>query len=144
MIAAQGSPAEEEDFQNEEEVGESEIEDDTSTDSMALSGESSDGEPEKFYGHRISIELSNATVADAIRFIIEESGANIIMSNIPARQISFKLRNIPWDQALTILMKANGLGYTRQGDVLIIRPLDDIKNDIKAKLILRKNKLMLK
>lgn len=83
----------------------------------------------KFFGKRISIEMNNMDVRDAIRFITEESGANMILSEEVRGNISLKLRQVPWDQALVMVMKAKGLGYARQGNVLRITTLEALKKE---------------
>lgn len=81
----------------------------------------------KFYGKKISIETKSMDVRDALNFITEESGVNMVISDEIKGNISLKLRQVPWDQALVVIMKARKLGYTRQGNVLRIAPLEDLK-----------------
>lgn len=83
----------------------------------------------KFYGRKISIETSNIDVRDALKFITEESGVNMVITEEVKGNISLKLRQVPWDQALVVIMKARKLGYSRQGNVLRIVPLDDLKKE---------------
>ncbi|WP_413288689.1 type IV pilus secretin PilQ [Bdellovibrio sp. HCB337] len=83
----------------------------------------------KFYGRKISIETSNIDVRDALKFITEESGVNMVITDEVKGNISLKLRQVPWDQALVVIMKARKLGYSRQGNVLRIVPLDDLKKE---------------
>lgn len=83
----------------------------------------------KFYGKKISIEVSNMDVSDAFRFITEESGVNMVLAEDVKGTVSLKLRQVPWDQALVVLMKAKSLGYTRQGNVLRIAPLDQLRKE---------------
>lgn len=81
----------------------------------------------RFYGKPISIEVRDTPVRDVITLISEQSGANIIMSDDVQGSITIKLRQIPWDQALAIIMKTRGLGYIRQGSVLRIAPIRQIQ-----------------
>lgn len=81
----------------------------------------------KFYGKKISIETNNMDIRDALSFITEESGVNMVISEDVKGAVSLKLRQVPWDQALVVIMKAKKLGYTRQGNVLRIAPLQDLK-----------------
>lgn len=81
----------------------------------------------KFYGKKISIETKNMDIRDALSFITEESGMNMVVSDQVKGPINLKLRQVPWDQALVVIMKAKKLGYTRQGNVLRISPLEDLK-----------------
>lgn len=83
----------------------------------------------KFYGKRISIETSNMDVRDALRFITEESGVNMVIAEEVRGTVSLKLRQVPWDQALVMLMKAKGLGYSRQGNVLRIATVEQLKKE---------------
>ncbi|MBO9666857.1 MAG: type IV pilus secretin PilQ [Bdellovibrio sp.] len=83
----------------------------------------------KFYGKKISIETSNMDIRDALNLITEESGVNMVISDEVKGNVSLKLRQVPWDQALVVLMRARKLGYTRQGNVLRIAPLQDLKTE---------------
>lgn len=83
----------------------------------------------KFYGKKISIETNNLDVKEAIKFIAEESGANLLMDDGLEGKVSLRLRQVPWDQALVLILKAKKLGYVRQGNVLRIARLTDIQNE---------------
>lgn len=83
----------------------------------------------KFYGRKISIETSNIDVRDALKFITEESGVNMVITDEVKGNISLKLRQVPWDQALVVIMKARKLGYSRQGNVLRIVPLEELRKE---------------
>lgn len=82
---------------------------------------------QKFYGAPISIEMDNIDVKEALRFIAGESGLNMVIAEDVAGKVSLKLQNVPWDQALVVLMKAKKLGYARQGSVIRIATLSDLK-----------------
>ena len=81
----------------------------------------------QFYGKKISIEMADMDVRDALRFIMDESGINMIITDGVQGKLSLKLRQVPWDQALVAIMKARGLGYSRQGSILRIAPQDSLK-----------------
>ncbi len=83
----------------------------------------------KFYGKKISVETNNMDIRDALNLITEESGVNMIVSDDIKGSVNLKLRQVPWDQALVVLMRAKRLGYTRQGNVLRIAPLSELKNE---------------
>lgn len=96
----------------------------------------------KFYGKKISIETSNIDIRDALNLITEESGVNMVIAEEVRGNISLKLRQVPWDQALVVIMKARKLGYTRQGNVLRIAQLQDLKaeeDDAAKSVLARKN-----
>lgn len=83
----------------------------------------------RFYGRPISIEVRDTPVRDVITLIADQSGANIIMSDDVNGNITIKLRQVPWDQALSIIMKTRGLGYVRQGSVLRIAPIRQLQSE---------------
>lgn len=83
----------------------------------------------KYFGKKISIQVKDIDVREAISLIAEESGANLVMSEGVSGTLSLKLKNVPWDQALVLILKSKKLGYTRQGNVLRISPMDEIKKE---------------
>jgi type IV pilus assembly protein PilQ len=83
----------------------------------------------KFYGRPISIQINDAEVRDVISFIADESGVNLVLGEDVDGKISLKLRDVPWDQALVIVMKAKGLGYVRQGSVIRITKLATLQSE---------------
>ena len=83
----------------------------------------------RFYGKPINIEVRDTPVIDVLNFISEQSGANLLISNEVKGQITLKLKQVPWDQALLLVMKSQQLGYVREGSVLRIAPLDSLKSE---------------
>ncbi len=81
----------------------------------------------KFHGSPISIEVDNIDVTEALRFLASESGLNLIISEAVTGKVSLKLQGVPWDQALVVLLRAKKLGYVRQGSVIRIETLADLK-----------------
>ncbi|MBT4761247.1 MAG: type IV pilus secretin PilQ [Bdellovibrionaceae bacterium] len=87
----------------------------------------------EYYGRRIDIHTGkDADIRDIIEFISEQSGANIVLSDKVTGTVNLKLRNIPWDQALIIILRSKRLGYIRQDNVLRISTLDDLEAENKA------------
>lgn len=83
----------------------------------------------QFYGKPISIEVRNTPIRDVINLIAEQSGANILLGSDVDGAVSLKLRQVPWDQALLIVMKAQNLGYVREGSVLRIATLQTLQKE---------------
>lgn len=81
----------------------------------------------KFYGKKISIEVKDIPIRDAINLLAEESGANLVLSESVSGSLSLKLRKVPWDQALIMILRAKKLAYTRQGNILRITAMSEIK-----------------
>lgn len=83
----------------------------------------------RFYGKPISIEVSETNVRDVISFIADVSGANLVVADEVKGNVTLKLKQVPWDHALLLVMKAKQLGYVRQGNVLRIAPLDILQQE---------------
>jgi type IV pilus assembly protein PilQ len=84
----------------------------------------------RFYGKPISIEVRDTPVREVINLIAEQSGANILIASEVDGNVSMKLRQIPWDQALLLVMKSRNLGYVRQGSVLRVAPLPALQKEM--------------
>ncbi len=95
----------------------------------------------KFYGKKVSIETASMAVRDALRFISEEGGVNMIIADNVSGNVSLKLRDIPWDQAFVIIMKSRNLGYIRQGNVLRVATLADLRTEEDATIKLVTDRL---
>lgn len=84
-----------------------------------------------FYGKKISIETDEVEVREVFKLISEEANVNLILAEDVTGKISVKLKNVPWDQALILVMKTKKLGYTRSGNVLRITGLTEIQKEEK-------------
>lgn len=84
-----------------------------------------------FYGKKISIETDEVEVREVFKLISDEANVNLILADGVDGKVSVKLKNVPWDQALVLLMKTKKLGYTRSGNVLRIANLADIQKEEK-------------
>ena len=83
----------------------------------------------EFTGRPISIHLKDVSVKDVLYFISEGTGLNMVIADDVSGNISIKLRNVPWDQALVTVMKTKKLGYLREGNVVRIMSLDALKKN---------------
>lgn len=94
----------------------------------------------RFYGKKISIETNRMDMKDALRFISEESGVNLIIDDSVNGNVSLKLRSVPWDQALILLLKTKRLGFKRQGSVLRIGRIEDFKKEEQEALEIKESR----
>ena len=85
----------------------------------------------KYYGKKISIETLGMEVTDALKFLSEESGVNIIFDDdvVGKGKVNVKLREVPWDQAFVLILKSKQLAYKRQGNVIRVASVDSIKKE---------------
>ena len=77
----------------------------------------------QFTGHPISLDFKDGDLQDIFRLFADISGLNIVVNPGVSGKVTLKLNEVPWDQALDLILKANGLGYTLEGNVIRIAPL---------------------
>ena len=90
---------------------------------------------EKVYtGRRLSLDFKDADIKNILRLIAEVSNFNIITGDDVTGKITMRLVDVPWDQALDVILQARSLGMSKVGNVIRIAPLESLKKDIQAEL----------
>jgi type IV pilus assembly protein PilQ len=85
---------------------------------------------EKVYtGHPISLDFKDGDLQDIFRLFADISGMNVVVNPGVSGKVTLKLNEVPWDQALDLILKANGLGYTLEGNVIRIARLSDLQKE---------------
>src|SRR5678815_15919 len=79
-----------------------------------------------YIGRRISLDFQQADISNVLRLIAEVSGFNMVVGEGVKSKVTMKLVSVPWDQALDMILKMNGLGKIRQGNILWIDTLSNI------------------
>jgi type IV pilus assembly protein PilQ len=80
----------------------------------------------RYVGRRISLDFQQADITNILRLIAEVSGFNIVVGEGVKSKVTMKLVSVPWDQALDMLLKMNGLGMIRQGTIVWVDTLSNI------------------
>lgn len=79
--------------------------------------------PQRFTGFPISLDFQGADLRAVLRTFSEISGLNVVIDPTIQGTVDVALRDVPWDQALDIILQANQLGYSVEGTVVRISPL---------------------
>ena len=79
-----------------------------------------------FSGAPVSFNFQDVPVRTVLQFIAEESKLNLVASDTVQGNITVRLINVPWDQALEIVMRAKGLDKRRDGNVIWVAPQGEI------------------
>ncbi len=87
------------------------------------------GMKEKYTGEKISIDLQNAEVQLVLRLISEISGYNLVIDDAVSGRISLKLIDIPWDQALDLVLAQKNLGMVLKGNIMRITTTQKIAEE---------------
>jgi type IV pilus assembly protein PilQ len=99
-------------------------------------------EPGKVYtGQRINLDFQDIDIHNVFRLLAEVSGLNIVVSEKVKGKITMHLKDVPWDQALDLILSTHKLGMVRQGNVLRIATLKELIEEQRARKRLYEEKL---
>jgi type IV pilus assembly protein PilQ len=79
-----------------------------------------------FNGERLTLNFQNIEVRSVLQIIAEFTSLNLVASDTVTGSITLRLDNVPWDQALEIILKAKGLDKRQEGNVLMVAPAAEI------------------
>jgi type IV pilus assembly protein PilQ len=79
-----------------------------------------------FSGERLTLNFQNIEVRSVLQIIAEFTSLNLVASDTVTGSITLRLDNVPWDQALEIILKAKGLDKRQEGNVLMVAPAAEI------------------
>lgn len=87
----------------------------------------------KYTGKPVTFDFQNIAVRTVLKLIADESHLNIVASDSVTGDVTLRLDNVPWDQALDIVLQAKGLDKRRSGNVIWVAPQVEIAGYEKAK-----------
>lgn len=79
-----------------------------------------------FTGEKLSLNFQNIEVRAVLQLIADFTGLNLVASDTVQGSITLRLQNVPWDQALDLVLKTKGLGKRQMGSVLLVAPAEEI------------------
>jgi type IV pilus assembly protein PilQ len=94
----------------------------------------------EYVGRRISLDFKDVEVADVLRLIAEVSDLNVIAGDEVKGKVTIRLVDVPWDQALDVILLTKGLGFIRIGNVLRIAATDVLAQEEELRLQERRAK----
>jgi type IV pilus assembly protein PilQ len=86
-------------------------------------------EIKRWTGHPISLDFKEGDLQDIFRLFADISGLNVVVNPGISGRVTLKLTEVPWDQALDLILKINGLGYAIEDNVLRIAKLTDMQRE---------------
>jgi len=85
-------------------------------------------------GEKISLDFQDADINDILRLIAEVGKVNIIAGGDVHGKVTTRMVDVPWDQALDVILKINGLAQERSGNIIRVAPLEKFTNERKERL----------
>ena len=79
-----------------------------------------------FAGEKLSLNFQNIEVRALLQVIADFTNFNVVTSDTVTGNVTLRLKDVPWDQALDIILQAKGLGLRKTGNVILIAPKDEL------------------
>jgi type IV pilus assembly protein PilQ len=92
----------------------------------------------RFAGRRIDLDLKDADIHNLLRLLAEVGRVNIVVADNVQGAVTIRMRNVPWDQALDVVLQSKGLGMVRQGNMIRVALLDDLQKERETAIARRK------
>ena len=84
---------------------------------------------EKYTGKEISLDFQKADIHNILRIIADVSGKNIITSDKVKGEVTIKIKDVPWDQALDVVLRNNGLAKSEEGNIIRVATAEEIQKE---------------
>ncbi len=93
----------------------------------------------EYTGERLTLNFQDIDVRAVLQLLADTSGQNIVVSDSVKGRVTLRLQNVPWDQALDLVLKTKGLDQRRKGNVIMVAPQSEIAAREKAELAAQKD-----
>jgi len=97
----------------------------------------------RYTGRRIDLDLKDADIHNVLRLIADVGGVNIVTADNVTGNVTIRMRNVPWDQALDTVLQAKSYGMVRQGNIIRVAPQADLNKEQELAIAKRKSELEL-
>ncbi len=88
----------------------------------------------KYSGRRIDLDLKDADIHNILRLLADVGKVNIVTADDVSGSITIRMRNVPWDQALDVVLQAKGLGMVRSGNLIRVAPAATLNKERELRL----------
>jgi type II secretory pathway component HofQ len=87
------------------------------------------GQTKRYTGQKLSLDFKDADIKNVFRLLAEVSGLNIVVTDEVNKKVTVRLVEVPWDQALDLLIDTNGLGKEQTGNIVRISTAAQLKKE---------------
>lgn len=84
---------------------------------------------ERFAGRRIDLDLKDADIHNVLRLLADVGRVNVVTADNVQGTVTIRMRNVPWDQALDVILQSKGLGMVRRANMIRVAPLDVLQKE---------------
>jgi type IV pilus assembly protein PilQ len=97
----------------------------------------------QFTGRRVDLDLKDADIHNVLRLLADVGQTNIVTADNVQGSVTIRMRNVPWDQALDVVLQSKGLGMVRQGNMIRVAPLAELEKEREMQLARRQQEVRL-
>lgn len=97
----------------------------------------------RYTGRRIDLDLKDADVHNVLRLLADVGRVNIVTADNVSGSVTIRMRNVPWDEALDVVLQSKKLGMVRQANMIRVAPLDELEKEREMAIARRKQELQL-
>jgi type IV pilus assembly protein PilQ len=101
------------------------------------------GQQKNFNGRRIDLDLKDADIHNVLRLLADVGQVNVVTADNVSGSVTIRMRNVPWDQALDVVLQSKGLGMVRTGNMIRVAPLADLEKEREMQLARRAQEVKL-
>ena len=87
-----------------------------------------------YSGERLSLNFQNIEVRSLLQVVADFTNFNVVTSDTVTGSVTLRLKDVPWDQALDIILQSKGLGVRKNGNVLLVAPKEELNAKDQAEL----------
>ena len=98
---------------------------------------------QRYSGRRVDLDFKDADIHNILRLLSEVGGVNVVTADNVGGTVTIRMRDVPWDQALDVILQAKGLGMVRQGNLLRVAPLAQLEQEREAAIARQKQQQQL-
>ena len=92
----------------------------------------------RYRGRRIDLDFKDADIHNILRLLSDVGDVNIVVSDDVKGQVTIKMRNVPWDQALDVILRSKMLGQVREGNLIRVAPLQVLEKELEQEIARQK------
>ncbi|HWA72501.1 MAG TPA: type IV pilus secretin PilQ [Polyangiaceae bacterium] len=96
-----------------------------------------------FAGRRIDLDLKDADIHNVLRLLADVGQVNIVTADNVSGTVTIRMRNVPWDQALDVVLQSKSLGMVRMANMIRVAPLADLEKEREMQIARRQQEVKL-
>jgi type IV pilus assembly protein PilQ len=97
-----------------------------------------------FSGRRIDLDFKDADIHNILRLLSEVGNVNVVTADNVSGRVTIRMHNVPWDQALDVILRAKGLGQVREGNLVRVAPAADLEKERESEIARQKQVALLR